>query len=56
MVDTFFDLYDATMFIETLAEDAIREDTPFKAELTKTEDNRWRVGIIWGTQGELFVK
>ena len=55
MIETFNDLQDATQFIETLADEARRQNAYFKAELFKLEDNRWRVGIVYSQQMELDV-
>lgn len=52
-IKTFDDLYDATSFIETEAEQAFRSETYFKAELLRTADGRWRVGLYSGGQIEL---
>lgn len=51
VIKSFDDLYDAILFLETEAE---RGDEYFKAELLKTSDNRWRVGIITEAQIDLF--
>lgn len=53
-IETFDDLYDAILFLETEAEHTSYY-VYFKAEIFRTEDNRWRVGIITETQMELNV-
>lgn len=55
MIKTFDDLYDATQYIETEAEQAYRGNTGFKAQLYRTWDGRWRVGIVISEQTELDV-
>lgn len=52
-IETFDDLYDATLFIEVEYE--FNKDNYFKAELYRTDDGRWRVGIITEAQMEMDV-
>lgn len=54
-IETFDDLYDATYFLETLAEEARDKGFYFKAELYKTDDNRWRVGFAENQQLEMNI-
>ena len=53
LIETFDDLYDATQFLEVEAE--FNKTDYFKAEIYKTEDGRWRVGIITQQQMELPI-
>lgn len=53
MIEIFDDLYDAILFLENEAEQAYRSDTYFKGEMLRTDDGRWRVGIINKAQLEL---
>ena len=55
IIQTFDDLYDATQVIEVEAEQAYRNQSYFKAQLYRTWDGRWRVGIITEDQMELDV-
>lgn len=54
-IEVFDDLYDATLFIETEAEMQYRSDGYFKAELIRTDDGRWRVGLTLERQMEFDV-
>lgn len=53
MIETFNDLDQAILFIESLAFDAAGTDY-FKAELLMLIDGRWRVGIETEPQLDLF--
>lgn len=51
-IEVFNDLYDAILFLEVEAE---AYHDYFKAELLKTDDGRWRVGVITSRQMELHL-
>lgn len=50
-IEIFDDLYDATQFMEVEAD--FNQTDYFKAELYRTDDGRWRVGVITERQKEL---
>lgn len=54
-IQTFDHLEEAIYALEEEAEWAMIDGTYFKAELYKTEDNRWRLGIITEDQLELKI-
>lgn len=48
-IEVFDDLYDAILFLEVEAE----QSDFIKGELLRTDDNRYRVGVMFGDQLEL---
>lgn len=55
MIETFENVDDALDFLDALAYDASTNDAYFKAELLKTSDGRWRVGVYNNSQLELDI-
>ena len=53
MIEVFNDVYDAILYLETHAETSNHEDY-FKGELLRLDDGRWRCGITYKRQLELF--
>lgn len=52
MIEVFNDIDEALLWIENKAMDAVNEEG-FKAEVFRTFDGRWRVGVSFNNQLEL---
>lgn len=55
MIEVFDDVDEALDFLDQLAYESAMNDSYFKAELFKTIDGRWRVGINLNGQMEFDI-